>query len=49
MTVLEKVEALKRMQDCAVDIKDRLEETVKSTCSFKCGAASGLERQGEFH
>ena len=34
MTMLEKVEAFKRAQDCAADIKGRLEETVKSTYSF---------------
>jgi len=32
--MLEKLEAFKRVQDCTVDIKGKLEETVKSTYGF---------------
>lgn len=48
MTMLEKVEAFKRVQDYTVDIKNRLEEIVKSTYDFRCSAVNDFNVKGNF-
>ena len=48
MTMLEKVEAFKRVQDYAVDIKGRLEEIVKSTYDFRCDVVNDFNVRGKF-
>ena len=48
MTMLEKIEAVKKVQDYMIDIKNKLEDIIKDTYDYYCDIVNDFNIRGKF-